>query len=397
VTLYRAGWVLPIAVPPIRDGWVLVDRGSIVSRGAGAPPPHDRAVDLGSVAVLPGLVNAHTHLELSWMAGRVPPSDSMGRWIRALMALRRGSPAGEEEQRTAVAEAIAGARAAGTVAFGDIGNTFLAAGPLTDAAVPSVLFHEVIGFGPSDAQARADESAARVVGSVRPPVRAGLAPHAPYSVSPDLFRAIHDTARRLGLPSSVHLGESDEEVEFLMTGGGDIAATLRHLGAWNDAWTAPRCDPAEYLDRVGVLRPGLLTVHCTHLSSDALSRLAERGCVIVSCPRSNRWVGAGEPPIDRFYASGAPVAFGTDSLASAPDLNLFAELAAARTMSSVSASRLLDSATRAGAEALGFGEELGTIDAGKRAALLAVRVPPDVVDVEEYLVRGVEPDAIDWL
>jgi cytosine/adenosine deaminase-related metal-dependent hydrolase len=133
------------------------------------------------------------------------------------------------------------------------------------------------------------------------------------------------------------------------------------------------------------------------LSSDALSRLAERGCVIVSCPRSNRWVGAGEPPIDRFYASGAPVAFGTDSLASAPDLNLFAELAAARTMSSVSASRLLDSATRAGAEALGFGEELGTIDAGKRAALLAVRVPPDVVDVEEYLVRGVEPDAIDWL
>ena len=161
----------------------------------------------------------------------------------------------------------------------------------------------------------------------------GLAPHAPYSVSPDLFRAIARVASAHALPASVHLGESQDEVEFLATGGGEIATTLKHLGAWNPDWSPPGVDPAAYLDSLGVLAPGLLVVHATQLGPSALARLAARGCVIVSCPRSNRWVGAGDPPIDDFYASGAAVVFGTDSLASAPDLDMFAELAAARRVS----------------------------------------------------------------
>ncbi|MEO8078307.1 MAG: amidohydrolase family protein [Acidobacteriota bacterium] len=397
--LHRARWVLPITGPPLRDGWVAVEHGRIVAvgRGRGCPPdarvleaPHDRAI-------LPGLINTHTHLELSWMAGRVPPSDSMGQWIRALMALRRNGPPAEEAQRQAAAAALAGARAAGTVAFGDISNTLITADVLHDAGVPGVLFHELIGFGPSDVKARAEEGALRVRQVVRPPLKAGLAPHAPYSVSPDLFRAIGEVTAREGLPSSVHLGESREEIEFLMTAGGAIAETLKHLAAWNDAWAAPRCDPAEYLDRLGVLRPGLLVVHAAQLSRGPLARLAARGCIIVSCPRSNRWVGAGDPPLDAFYASGARVTFGTDSLASAPNLEMFAEIAAARAVSSVGAARLLESATRIGAQALGLDPDLGTLEPGKRADLLAVRLPASVVDVEEYIVGGIEPDAIEWL
>ncbi len=119
--------------------------------------------------------------------------------------------------------------------------------------------------------------------------------------------------------------------------------------------------------------------------------------MIVSCPRSNQWVGAGNPPLDDFYASGAAVAFGTDSLASAPNLEMFAELAAARAASSVPASRLLESATRVGAEALGFGRALGTIEPGKRPDLLSVRLPADVDDVEEYLVGGVPASDVGWL
>jgi 5-methylthioadenosine/S-adenosylhomocysteine deaminase len=163
-------------------------------------------------------------------------------------------------------------------------------------------------------------------------------------------------------------------------------------------WSAPGVDPAAYLDGLGVLRPGLLVVHATQLSSRALALLASRGCVIVSCPRSNRWVGAGDPPLDAFYASGAPVAFGTDSLASSPDLDMFAELAAARAVSRVPAARLLESATRRGAEALGLGDELGSLAPGRRAELLAVRIPEGVVDVEEYLVNGrVQPADTYWL
>ena len=118
----------------------------------------------------------------------------------------------------------------------------------------------------------------------------------------------------------------------------------------------------------------------------------------MSCPRSNRHVGVGSPPLESFYASGVPVAFGTDSLASVENLNLFAELAEARRIAPrVPASQLLDSATRCGAQALGFGSDYGTIEPGKRAALIAVRLPGRVNDVEEYLVGGVEPSAVMWL
>jgi cytosine/adenosine deaminase-related metal-dependent hydrolase len=349
------------------------------------------------VAILPGLVNAHTHLELSWMAGHVPPSESMGRWIRALMALRRNGLPSEDVQRQAAAAAVSGARARGTAAIGDIGNTLMAADVLADAGMPAVLFHELTGFGPGDGRARASEGARRVIEAVRPPVGPGLAPHAPYSVSADLFRAVADEAVERHWPSSVHLAESREEVDFLMTGRGEIAETLKQLGAWNDAWSPPGVDPAEYLDRLGVLRPGLLVVHATQLSPRALARLADRGCIIVSCPRSNRWVGAGDPPLDAFYASGASVTFGTDSLASAPDLDMFAELAAARALSSVPGATLLESATRRGADALGFGRELGTIEPGKRADLLAVSIPAHVQDVEEYLLSGIPRSDIRWL
>jgi aminodeoxyfutalosine deaminase len=392
VHLHRAAWVLPIDGPPIRDGWVAIDRGRIVGVGAG-----ESSSDFNQFAILPGLINAHTHLELSWMAGRVPPCASMGMWIRELMSLRRGKAPSVGVQQQAAADAVLDACARGTVAFGDVGNSLISAEVLADASVPSVLFHELIGFGPGDARARACEGARRVIENVRPPVRPGLAPHAPYSVSPDLFRAIADEAADRRLPSSVHLGESPDEVEFLATGGGDIAATLKHLGAWNDTWSAPGVDPAEYLDSLGTLRPGLLVVHATQLRPPALRRLADRGCVIVSCPRSNRWVGAGDPPLDDFYASGAAVAFGTDSLASAPDLDMFAELAAARAISSVPAARLLESATLTAARALGFDDDLGSMTPGKCAKLIGVRIPPGVDDVEEYLVRGVPPSDVWWL
>ena len=133
-------------------------------------------------------------------------------------------------------------------------------------------------------------------------------------------------------------------------------------------------------------------------SSDDLAHLRKLGTTVVSCPRSNRYVGVGDPPLEAFYAAGLSVALGTDSLASVDDLNMFAELAAARKLApGVAARRLLESATLAGAGALGFGNELGSIDQGKRASLIAVRVPDHIDDVEEYLVSGVEPASVAWL
>lgn len=394
--LYRARWVLPIERPPIEGGWVSIDDGVIRAVGAGTPTAVP-VTDLGDTAILPGLINAHTHLELSWLAGRIPPAPSMDVWIRGLMAARRQAPR-EDMQRVSAAMALGVARQQGSLAFGDISNTLVTAPVLADGAPGSVIFHELLGFAPHDADARAAEGAERVVAAANAsleaprPLQPGLAPHAPYSVTPELFGAIDRTARARHLPSSVHVGESPEEIEFLMTGAGPIAEMLRALGVWNDDWRAPGCGPVEYLDRLGVLRPGLLAVHATQLTRESLATLAERGCVIVSCPRSNRWVGAGDPPLDHFYASGAPVAFGTDSLASVESLDMFAELAAARRVSTVSNAMLLDSATRAGAQALGLGGHYGRIAPGLRAPLLAVAVPPGITDVQEYLVSGMPPE-----
>jgi cytosine/adenosine deaminase-related metal-dependent hydrolase len=225
---------------------------------------------------------------------------------------------------------------------------------------------------------------------------ASTAPHAPYSTSPELFVALGRERAARRLPGSVHLGESPEEVEFLMTGGGPMAELLKDLGVWRGDFEVPRCGPVEYLDRLGVLTPGTLVVHAAHVQSDALRLVAERGCVIVSCPRSNRWVGAGDPPLDAFYASGATVALGTDSLASVDSLDMFAELAAARRISSVSDATLIESATRGGAVALGLAGRYGCIAPGARGPLLAVQVPAGTADVQEYLVAG-NPREMQWV
>jgi cytosine/adenosine deaminase-related metal-dependent hydrolase len=146
---------------------------------------------------------------------------------------------------------------------------------------------------------------------------------------------------------------------------------------------------------VGYLVAGALLVHAVHLTDDGLEKIRRAKAVLVTCPRSNLWVGAGPPRLSHFFASGAPVAIGTDSLASAPTLNMFDELAEMRRLApELAAPTLLDSATRRGADALGFGRDYGTLAPGKRAVLVAVDVPAAERDVEEYLVSGVTAGAI---
>jgi len=407
--IYRARWVLPIDRPPIAGGWIDARDGRIAAMGSGTPPgSSDDVEDLGDVALLPGLVNAHTHLELSWMAGLVPPADSMNDWIRALLRLRQAGPAGGESAIVAaMARAAVSMHATGTVLVGDISNTLASPRALVQARLGGVVFHELLGFNapdPAGAVRHAWERVARAQQMLgepenprtrepENPIVFSVCAHAPYSVSPALFQEIA-VQRGLSL-LTVHLAESAEEVEFLRTGGGPIQETLDHLGVWTETWPIPRTDPVRYLAGLGYLQPGVLIVHGVHLTDDSLDRLRDARAVIVTCPRSNLWVGAGPPRLSHFYSARLPVAIGTDSLASTPTLNLFDELAEMRRMApEITAAALLDSATRAGADALGFGEEYGTLAVGKRAALVGVQIPAVTRDVEEYLVSGVPADAI---
>jgi cytosine/adenosine deaminase-related metal-dependent hydrolase len=391
---YRADWLLPISQPPIRDGWILTERGRIVafghSRANDLPPASE--IDLGRVALLPSLVNAHTHLELSWMRGRLSSTGDFPGWIREVIALQRRGAGDRAAEIAALEGAIAEARATGTALIGDISNTSSSVAPLVAAGGPAVVFHELIGFRRERAGAVIDNVLGRL--AALPPsseVRHALAAHAPYSVSPALFQGIRSALGREPFARcSVHLGESTAEMEFLQDGTGPWRTLLEDLGSWDPSWETPRCDPVEYLDRMGFIDQRLLVVHGVQFHEGELSRLAARGATLVTCPRGNRLTGAGTPPIEDFYASGVPVAIGTDSLASVPDLNLFSELAELRRLApEVPAARLLESATLVGARALGFESDYGSIEAGKCASFIAVALPAGVTDAAEHLVHGI--------
>ena len=350
--------------------------------------------DLGRVALLPGLVNAHAHLELSWMRGRVPPAGSMPAWARALVLLRRVA-GGDDE--AAVGPAVEEMHRTGTAVVGDVANGLVACAPLAAGPLHALIFHEILGLGDAEPEAIVAEATRRARAVASAHIRTALSAHAPYSTGPALFRAIEAASAGQGTPIGVHLAESREEEEFLRTGGGAWRALLEELGAWNARWEPPQCGAAEYLDRLGFLRPGLVAVHGVQLTPHEMRRLAARRVALVTCPRSNHWTGAGSPPVVDFYASGLRVAVGTDSLASTPDLNLFGELAELRRLAPpVPAASLLRSATLEGAVALGWAREFGSIEPGKRAALIAVALPRAVDDVEEELVRGITPDRITW-
>jgi cytosine/adenosine deaminase-related metal-dependent hydrolase len=431
--LFRAAWVLPIARPPIRDGWVAVEDGRIVgvggpaesaerseaasakrdrersereARGGGAPRALSNAdrTPVPDIAILPGLVNAHTHLELSHLHRRVPPSASFNDWVHLVMATRRQYPDPEAPEILEAARAgISAGLACGTSLFGEVSNTLVTVPLLRDAGARARVFYEILGFNATDPAARVVEARRKVHAlAAGDDVRVSLAPHAPYSVAPPLFGAIRAALECDEHPvTSVHLGESREETEFVRHGTGPIRVTLEDFGVWTDEWTAvlpAGTSPVEYLTRLGFLAPWVNVVHGVQFDEDDLARLREIGSTVVTCPRSNAHVGAGSPPIERFYASGVRVAIGTDSLASVEDLNVFEELKEMRRLApTVPASRLLESATRCGAEALGFGRELGTIEPGKRAALVGVHLPEGVTDVEEYLVGGVPPHDVFWV
>ncbi|BCS34130.1 amidohydrolase [Luteitalea sp. TBR-22] len=414
----HARWVLPIAAPVIRDGWVDVDptRGEIVGVGAaGAPGPVPATtIDLGHAAILPGLVNAHTHLELSHLAGRVPPASSFVAWVRAMLGVRFGAPTTMGEVVEAAATAIASAETAGTAAVGDIGNTDAAIGPLAASSLSGIHFREALGFKADDAgriasetrlgamtaQGRlAEEGCARVIASV--------APHAPYSTSAPLIGALSPgrpvtwfmTREQPACPvSSIHLAESPEELEFLSSGTGPFRDLLTDLGSWDPDWQAPGVAPVTYLQQLGALHRDLLVVHGTQLTRPELDVLAGVGATLVLCPRSNRWVGAGVPPVADAVAAGVRLAVGTDSLSSVADLNVFAELAALRAAApAVPAATLLRAATLGGAQALGL-DHLGVLAPGASSRAV-VRVPPaDVEDVEEWLVAdAADTSDLRWL
>ena len=362
----RAGSVHPVTAPPIEDGAVLVDdRGTIAAVGPHPlvpTPPGARELAFPHASLFPGLVNTHTHLELTHLADKNAERE-FARWIRALRTLKDATT--PDEFARAAERGVRDAWAAGVTCVADTGSTGAPLEALARLGGRGIYYQEV--FGPDPAKCAASmEELRRALHRLSPfaasHLRLGVSPHAPYTVSEPLYRAVTDLARREGWPVAMHLAESHAETELVRDGAGAFADALRARGI---AVTPRGCSPVEYLVQRGVVQRGTLCIHCVQVGQDDVELLSRAGASIAHCPRSNRAHGHGTAPLAAFRRAGLRVGLGTDSVVSVGDSSLSAEAAAAG-LDREDALRML---TIEGARALGLEREIGSLEVGKQADL----------------------------
>jgi cytosine/adenosine deaminase-related metal-dependent hydrolase len=356
------------------DACVVLSGDRIVS--VGAAPPLVEIIDLGQAAVVPGLVNAHTHLEFSDLAAPLgTPGMPLPDWIEQVVAHRRAQA---HTPQDSIARGLAECLAAGTTTVGEIATHDWR--PLVDAAAARpdvVMFYESIGPNRERVEAAITASKAFVEArSTLSAVRPGLSPHAPYTVHHELLCGLVDLSRQAGLPVAMHLAESREELELLATGGGAFRTLLQRLDSWQEHPTARLNSVMAYLEALAPA-PRALVIHGNYLGDaeiEFLGDYAERMSVVY-CPRTHDFFRHDEYPLARMLSRGVSVALGTDSRASNPDLSLWEEMRfVTQRHPQLSLAQVLELGTRGGARSLGLAATLGTLEAGKLANLAVIEL-----------------------
>lgn len=378
--LLRARWVFPVAEPPLENATVEIVEGKI----AGVTRRHaPKAIDLGNCAIIPGLVNAHGHLELSDTESPLTPATPFTAWLRAVMAHRRSRTVRGDDSHAAIDRGAREAAQSGTTLLGDIVAGHQAIAGESSDRLCRIAFHESIGLAPDRiepqiAAARehlrrcADSSGGTGLQWFLP----GLSPHAPYSVHPDLFAKLVDLARDCDVPLAMHLAETRAELELLEHGSGEFVTFLSELGVWNPAAIPRGLRPLDYLRKLAPLAHSLV-IHGNYLSADEIEFLAGNEAIsVVYCPRTHAYFGHKPHPWREMRVRGVNVALGTDSRASNPDLSLWNELRfLRRQFPDVDPAELMELGTIRGARALGQGEVTGALIPGLRGDLAIVTLP----------------------
>jgi cytosine/adenosine deaminase-related metal-dependent hydrolase len=374
-----ARWIFPVDAPPLERGVVTIagDRiASVEPRGTRNPD-----YDLGNAAILPGLVNAHTHLDLSGLRGKCPPTPEFTNWLRAVIRHRRNITT--ESIRLDIREGLAEAVRCGTTLLGDITVGGVSWSELATAPLRSSAFYEMLGLteecvDPIWRVASAWAQSDWVVANCR----SGLSPHAPYSTHASLFTNANEIAQKSPVPLTTHLAETRAELELLEKHSGEFVSFLKELEVWNPDGLLPHPIRAmRYCCMKGV---SALLIHCNYLPSSAA---VPRSATIVYCPRTHAAFGHPPHPFREFLARGVRVALGTDSLASNPDLDVLAEARFVHAKHpDVAGDVLLRMVTLSGAEALGWADETGSLTPGKSADLVVLPLPNEESSYPHNLV-----------
>lgn len=373
----RGRILFPIGAPPIPNGVIVFQDATIVA--VGDTCPLNDCLDLGDVALCPGLVNAHTHLEFSELACPLSPAGGFAAWIRRLIDYRRDRSTQLLDR--ALEHGTAEIVAAGGVAIGDIITRLdspAPAGGYTGICtnVHMCNFLELIGL----AEKRSGELCERAdtylrAGSWRPG-RRGISPHAPYTVHPESIAQLVEVAASHSAPMAMHLAETGEELQLLRDRSGPLRELLQELEAWDPEAIRLGSRPLDYL-RILARAPAALVIHGNYLQPDEWTYLTEHAqhMTVVYCPRTHRHFGHEPYPLARALGAGASLALGTDSRASNPDLSMLEELRQAiDSHPDVDPQQLLQMATWNGARALGLAH-VGRLQPGYDATFLALRLP----------------------
>jgi cytosine/adenosine deaminase-related metal-dependent hydrolase len=387
-----ADWALPIEGPPLRDAAVVIEDGRIAAVG-----PAD---ELGSgthfpdAVLLPAFVNAHSHIEYSVYGGFGDGLGDFAEWIS--LHVERKARIGWDEYIDIARLGAAQCLASGVATIGDCSYSGAAAVACAELGLRATVYLEVFGADPAPALESFAARRERVQGSLSERVRPGISPHAPYSVSLELYRA----AAELGLPVATHISESPSEVAYLTTGEGP-------WGAYTDLLVSPAgTTGTRLLAEHDLLGPDVIAAHCVMVDAEELGLLASTQTGVAHCPRSNGALGCGVAPLAELRKAGVTVGVGTDSPASAPSFDFFEELrsvlfsarARAARPDVLSAADALELGTLGSARALGLGAEVGSLVPGKRADLTVVSLAGSsylpVEDPTTAVVYGGSPERV---
>ena len=393
--LVRADWIVTGDAEPIADGVVAVDDdGVIVDVGAAHEARFEgAATERVRGVVMPGLVNAHTHVELSALRGRVPGGGGFLPWVERLIGAR--VELDETDEADAIASAVAEMRAAGTAAVGEVTNGLRAVAPLARAGIAGCIFHEVFGQDLARLRDRVRgleaELAERVPVWPSTDLAYAPAPHTLYTLHLEVVRMIIDECRARGRRTSLHLLEHSAERRALESGDGPVPAWLAQRSRIEPSALAwPKKPVVDVAADVGALSPDVVLVHLTEARPDELARVATAKSPVVLCPRSNLFIEGKLPPLLAMREAGLEPALGTDSLASNVSLDLLAEARALRDrFPTVPARELVQMATWNGARALGLSRH-GRVARGARPGLVAIEgdLPREIADPCAWLLAN---------
>lgn len=381
-----ADYVLPIVSEVIENGAAAIDETRIVAVGTRREIvekyPEAVVENFGEAAIMPGLVNCHSHLEITAMRGFLDSVEhDFYSWLMKLTTTRAEKLTDIDIKIAALAGALEGARA-GVTCFGDIGRFGIAGfEALKTNGLRGIIYQET-EFSPNDATAEDDFAKLKdkflsLKETETALVKVGLSPHAPYTVSRRLFEQITDFALTENVKVSIHAAESNQERDLFLTGEGFFAELYRKL---NFDWKSPGKSPVEYLNDIGALRSKPLLAHCVKVSDDDINLIAESHSCVAHCPKSNAKFGHGIAPLEKFLDAQISVGFGSDSVASNNVCDILEEARfatlSARDLESkkrfLTEREIIETATLGGAKALGLESEIGSLESGKQADLIVV-------------------------